>query len=129
MLGGGHLTGYALEDTTHLAALDKSLNTLLDGMGKDPLFLAVGDGNHSLATAKAYWEEVKTHLSPAEQKNHPARFALAEIVNIHDPALLFEPIHRILTGTDRKTLTLDWKNMPNQGEWRWMLPEMGIPLP
>ncbi len=61
---------------------------------------AVGDGNHSLATAKAHWEEVKFTLSEEERKNHPARFALAEAVNIYDGALKFEPIHR-LVKTDR----------------------------
>ena len=109
MLGGGHLTGYAVDQPDHLNALDHALNALLDRMGPNPLFLAVGDGNHSLATAKAYWEEIKPNLSPSEQAVHPARFALAEIVNIHDPALLFEPIHRIVTGTDRSLLTAEWK--------------------
>ena len=110
MLGGGHLAGWALEGEACLEQVDHSLNALLDQKGKDPLLLAVGDGNHSLATAKAYWNEIKQTLSLAEQENHPARFALAEIVNIHDEALLFEPIHRVLTGTDRFTLMADWRN-------------------
>ncbi|MGV8025081.1 MAG: DUF1015 domain-containing protein [Anaerolineaceae bacterium] len=57
-----------------------------------PLLFAVGDGNHSLATAKSIWEKIKDHV-PAD---HPARFAMVEIVNIHDESLVFEPIHRIL---------------------------------
>ena len=57
-----------------------------------PLLFAVGDGNHSLATAKSIWEKIKDHV-PAD---HPARYALVEIVNIHDESLVFEPIHRIL---------------------------------
>jgi len=57
-----------------------------------PLLFAVGDGNHSLATAKSIWEKIKDNV-PAD---HPARFALVEIVNIHDESLVFEPIHRIL---------------------------------
>jgi len=57
-----------------------------------PLLFAVGDGNHSLATAKAIWEKIKDTVSP----NHPARYALVEVVNIHDESLVFEPIHRIL---------------------------------
>ncbi len=122
MLGGGHLAGYAVESPEDLADVDRSLNALLDSKGENPLFLAVGDGNHSLATAKAAWEEIKQTLSPAEQLSHPARFALAEIVNIHDPALLFEPIHRILTGTDRMALTADWKNY---AEARGMTLEVG----
>ena len=65
---------------------------------------AVGDGNHSMATAKAYWEEVKKGLTPEEQENHPARFALAEIVNIHDESIIIEPIHRALFGVDGEEL-------------------------
>ncbi|NMC30583.1 MAG: DUF1015 domain-containing protein [Pelolinea sp.] len=57
-----------------------------------PLLFAVGDGNHSLATAKSIWEKIKDHV-PA---NHPARYAMVEIVNIHDKSLVFEPIHRVL---------------------------------
>ena len=85
------------------------MNSLLDSLGADPLLLAVGDGNHSLATAKAYWEELKQNLSEEEQKDHPARFALCEIVNIHDEALLFEPIHRVVTGTDAAALLAAWQ--------------------
>jgi len=56
----------------------------------------MGDGNHSLATAKAIREEKKKSLSIEDQKDNPARFALVELVNIHDDGLVFEPIHRIL---------------------------------
>ncbi|MDE7306440.1 MAG: DUF1015 domain-containing protein, partial [Clostridia bacterium] len=66
----------------------------------DGLLFAVGDGNHSLATAKTCWEEIKKGLSVKEQNAHPARFALCEVVNIFDPALNFEPIHR-LVKTDK----------------------------
>ncbi len=72
------------------------------------MLLAVGDGNHSLATAKAYWNEIRETLSPAERATHPARFAMCEIENIHDEALLFEPIHRLLSGTDPALLLSDW---------------------
>jgi len=89
--------------------VDRSLNALREKLGEDPLLLAVGDGNHSLATAKAYWNEIRETLSPAERENHPARFALCEIVNIHDEALLFEPIHRLLTGVDPDALLQDWQ--------------------
>ena len=53
--------------------------------GASPIALAVGDGNHSLATAKAWWEEIKQGLSPAEAATHPARYCLVEIENIHGP--------------------------------------------
>ena len=108
MLGGGHLAGWALDTPDLLEAVDRSLNALLDSKGEHPLLLAVGDGNHSLATAKAYWNELRETLSPAERETHPARFALCEIVNIHDTALLFEPIHRIITGTNSRALLADW---------------------
>ena len=109
MMNGGHLAGWAVDSPGLLEETDRSLNALLDTKGPHPLLLAVGDGNHSLATAKAYWNEVRETLSEAERETHPARYALAEIVNIHDDALLFEPIHRIVTGTTRAALTEDWK--------------------
>ncbi len=109
MMNGGHLKGWAVDRAEDLDQVDAAMNRLLDSLGTDPLLLAVGDGNHSLATAKAYWNELKAGLSAEEQKTHPARFALCEIVNIHDEALLFEPIHRIVTGTDPQKLLADWQ--------------------
>ena len=109
MMNGGHLKGWAVDQAADLEAVDAAMNRLLDALGADPLLLAVGDGNHSLATAKAYWNELKENLSEAERANHPARFALCEIVNIHDEALLFEPIHRVVTGTDAASLLADWQ--------------------
>ena len=109
MMTGGHLAGWAVDSPEQLAQVDQSLNALMDTKGEHPLLLAVGDGNHSLATAKAYWNEIREGLSEAERANHPARFALCEIVNIHDEALLFEPIYRIVTGTSRATVMADWK--------------------
>ena len=58
----------------------------------------MGDGNHSLATAKAHWQEVKAALPPETRENHPARFAMVELNNIYDDALIFEPIHRVIFG-------------------------------
>ena len=109
MMNGGHLAGWAVDSAEKLAQVDRSLNALMDTKGEHPLLLAVGDGNHSLATAKAYWNEIRETLSEAERENHPARYALCEIVNIHDEALLFEPIYRILTGTTRAAVMADWK--------------------
>ena len=109
MMHGGHLAGWALDTPELLEQVDRSMNALMDTKGEHPLLLAVGDGNHSLATAKAYWNEIRESLNPEERENHPARFALCEIVNIHDNALLFEPIHRIVTGTDRGSLMADWR--------------------
>ena len=109
MMNGGHLAGWAVDSAEKLAQVDRSLNALMNTKGENPLLLAVGDGNHSLATAKAYWNEIREGLSEAERENHPARFALCEIVNIHDEALLFEPIYRIVTGTTRAAVMEDWK--------------------
>ena len=109
MMGGGHLAGWAVDSQEMLETVDRAMNALMDTKGEHPLLLAVGDGNHSLATAKAYWNEIRETLTEAERENHPARFALCEIVNIHDEALLFEPIHRIVTGTSRAAVIADWK--------------------
>ena len=109
MMNGGHLRGWAVDRTEDLDHVDAALNALREKLGPDPLLLAVGDGNHSLATAKAYWNELKESLSEEERACHPARFALCEIVNIHDRALLFEPIHRVVTGTRPDVLLADWQ--------------------
>ena len=109
MMNGGHLAGWAVEGEENLGHVEKSLNALLDRLGNDPLLLAVGDGNHSLATAKAYWNEIRDTLPEAERETHPARFALCEIVNIHDNALLFEPIHRVLTGVQHGEVMDAWR--------------------
>ena len=109
MMSGGHLAGWAVEEPEDLGHVDRSLNALKDRLGDNPLLLAVGDGNHSLATAKAYWNEIKESVPEAERETHPARFALCEIVNIHDPALLFEPIHRILNGVHHGEVMDAWK--------------------
>ena len=109
MMNGGHLAGWAVEGEELLAQVDARMNALLDAKGEHPLLLAVGDGNHSLATAKAYWNEIRDTLPEAERASHPARFALCEIVNIHDEALLFEPIHRTLTGAGFEPLLAAWR--------------------
>ncbi len=68
------------------------------------LLFAMGDGNHSFATAKAIWEEKKKSLSPEEMTDHPARFALVEINNVHDVGITFEPIHRVMFGVNNNEL-------------------------
>lgn len=110
MQGGGHITGWFLPKGAQTDTIEAGLEALCDretfnrkyGCTDAQALLpyAVGDGNHSMATAKAYWEEVKAGLSPEEQQNHPARYALVEVVNIHDESLIIEPIHRILFGVD-----------------------------
>ncbi len=89
MMGGGHLTGYAVDNPSDIQGVLDALEALRARLRGD-LLIAVGDGNHSLATAKAYWEEIKRTLPPEEQAEHPARFAMVELENIHDSALVFE---------------------------------------
>ena len=96
MLGSGHIKGTFIPDGSPIAeSIVEGLSTLKTENSDGLLFL-VGDGNHSLASAKAHWENIRENLSDEEKKNHPARYALAEIVNIHDKGLDFEPIHRVV---------------------------------
>lgn len=112
MLGGGHLTGCfvpAAEAVRVNAALEALLSPAAQtarygAVSQTPLLFAVGDGNHSLATAKTFYENLKKKIGAEAAARHPARYALAEIVNIHDPALDFEPIYRIVSGADRADL-------------------------
>lgn len=89
---GGHIRGYLVKDTE---AVIKKFNDIYKKNNNGLMFI-VGDGNHSLATAKAHWENIKKTLSKEEQENHPARFALVEANNVYDDGIIFEPIHRIL---------------------------------
>lgn len=103
MLDSGHLTGYAI-NTAHENQVIEALRELAKpetfaakyGIGKDEpvLLFAMGDGNHSLATAKAIWEKMK----PQVGMDHPSRYALVEIENVHDKGVMVEPIHRVLFG-------------------------------
>lgn len=92
MKNGGHITGYKISDTKPII---EKFEALLKENGNGLLFI-VGDGNHSLATAKAHWDKIKVNLSQEERKNHPARYALVEALNIYDEGLIFEPIHRVI---------------------------------
>ena len=121
MLDGGHVTGYLL-DATAQAQILNALSTLatpdemLDRYGDAslaPLLFAVGDGNHSLATAKASYEEIKATVGAEAAKSHPARYALAEVVNLHDDALNFEPIYRVVFGADQNDLLNGLRNAVN----------------
>lgn len=90
--GGGHITGKLISGDAAddvIAKIDSYAEGAADGLA-----FAVGDGNHSLAAAKACWENIKKNLSAADAEKHPARYCLVEIENIHDDALEFEPIHR-----------------------------------
>lgn len=103
---GGHVRGYLL-GTEEQSRLTAALGALCRGQGDAPLLFAVGDGNHSLASAKAAYGEIKASLGDAA-RTHPARYALAEIVNLHDPALDFEPIYRVVFDADPDALIADF---------------------
>lgn len=99
---GGTLKGYLVssdEDKKDILSAFSALYASLDP--SNPLLFAMGDGNHSLATAKSCWEDIKKDLQEEEKKTHPARFALVELENIFDPGLQFEPIHRVFFGLKR----------------------------
>lgn len=112
MQGGGHIKGRLLDKAAVTAVLNgmtalenrKDFEEKYGVSDKETLVIAVGDGNHSLATAKSCWEEIKKNLSEEEKAVHPARFALAELMNLHDEALEFEPIHRVLFSVDADNL-------------------------
>ncbi|MBQ4137069.1 MAG: DUF1015 domain-containing protein [Clostridia bacterium] len=111
MQNAGSVKGYFVNEATQKRVND-ALEALCDIDAynkkysvneKSPMLFAVGDGNHSLASAKALYEEIKAEYGDAA-KDHPARYALVEIVNIHDSALEFEPIYRVVFDTDTDML-------------------------
>lgn len=112
MENGGHITGYVLSDSS-INNIEEKLERLADKeyfdkkydvKDKGVLLFAMGDGNHSLATAKANYENLKSTMSENEYLNHPSRYALVELVNLHSEALEFEPIHRVIFDTDVEKL-------------------------
>ena len=108
-MSGGSVTGYKVENSNEV------LKTLQDFVCDERmqdryncdngLAFAVGDGNHSLATAKECWNNIKSTLNNDEIVDHPARFSLCELVNLHDESLVFEPIHRLLVGAGEDFVT------------------------
>lgn len=110
MENSGRLEGYlvqacepvfeALERLAEVSEFKKKYETDSENV----LLFAVGDGNHSLATAKTCWDNIKKKLTDEEKEKHPARFALVELMNIHDEALEFEPIHRVVFGANPKSM-------------------------
>lgn len=96
MQNSGHLKGYAMCDASKKIFTDRIEQMENSASEKNPLIYAVGDGNHSLAAAKQHWENIKKDMSEEARCTHPARYALVEVVNIHDDSLEFEPIHRVL---------------------------------
>ena len=112
MENGGHITGWRLTDA-QLGRVHAALSALADPAafnaryhteGRPVMLFAVGDGNHSLATAKECYERQKRLTPPEKWPELPARFALCELVNLHDQSLEFEPIHRVVFRTDPQAL-------------------------
>ena len=112
MKNGGHVKGYLLNNEA-MDEVDNGLKALADKetfskkygiTDKEVLLFAMGDGNHSLATAKACYEKLKETMSEEEYLNNPARYALVELVNLHSPALEFEAINRVIFNTDPEKL-------------------------
>jgi len=135
MAGSGHIRGWHVRDEGSLEAIAAAIGRLADPEffrekygSDDVLLFAVGDGNHSLATAKAIWEEVKASWAgkpeaAAALADHPARYALVELLNVYDEGLPFHPIHRVLFNVDEKTFFSALKDsgatismMPGPGE-------------
>ena len=112
MQKGGHIKGYKLSDEVANEVIEKlgeladrdNFEKKYDVTDKGVLLFAMGDGNHSLATAKACYEKLKESMSEEEYLNHPARYALVELVNLHSSALEFEAIHRVIFDTDVEDL-------------------------
>ncbi len=112
MQNGGHIKGYKLNSDV-INEIGTKLDKLADKdyfekkynvHDKGILLFAMGDGNHSLATAKACYENLKKTMSEEEYLNHPARYALVELVNLHSSALEFEAINRVVFDVDSKKL-------------------------
>ena len=127
MLGGGYLKGWRLTPE-QVGRVVEALEGLIApetveekyGLsGAEPLLFAVGDGNHSLATAKTCYENLKKQTPREKWRDLPARYALVEVVNLHDDAIWFEAIHRVAFGVDAETLMRAFKRAyPNAYEGR-----------
>ena len=124
MQQSGHIKGYILGDELSkkvlsacdsLADFDK-FNKKYKTNNLPPMLFAMGDGNHSLATAKTCYENLKKEIGEDKAKNHPARYALAEIVNLHDSSLEFEAIHRVVFGVDGEKLLNEFENYLNENK-------------
>ena len=111
---GGHLRGYQIESCDEVIS---DFYSLIDQ--DDPMLFVVGDGNHSLATAKAHWEMTKKTIPLDQQVNHPARYALVEVVNIYDQGLHFEGIHRVLFNVNN-TFLVDLFHAVDKEEETWV---------
>ena len=114
---GGHICGWLVQGEVardfdkRLFAYSQQISSKYAGMTNANVLLAVGDGNHSLATAKSCYEALKAANPGVDLSNHPARYSLVELENIHDPSQVFAPIHRIITDTDVDKLLNDLRQV------------------
>lgn len=117
-MGGGHLEGYRIDSQIVIDAFEKYVDSVQDlyGTGKNDFIFAVGDGNHSLATAQAHWKRIKEGLTDAQKAVHPARFALCEVENLHDDGIVFEPIHRFVFGVGEDFIRYMQANLSGEKE-------------
>ena len=115
MMDSGSLKGWFLQEESIFDAVAGIL-AQLKAQSRAGMLYAMGDGNHSFAAAKKHWDTREAGLTAAQRESHPARFGLVELVNLYDPALVFEPIHRLLIGVDphavQRDLGFDAKNPP-----------------
>lgn len=117
-MGGGHLEGYRIDSQIVIDEFGKYVDSVQDlyGTGKNDFIFAVGDGNHSLATAQAHWNRIKEGLTDAQKAVHPARFALCEVENLHDDGIVFEPIHRFVFGVGEDFIRYMQANLSGEKE-------------
>lgn len=117
-MSGGHLEGYRIDSQIVIDAFEKYVDSVqnLYGTGKNDFIFAVGDGNHSLATAQAHWNRIKEGLTDAQKAVHPARFALCEVENLHDDGIVFEPIHRFVFGVGEDFVRYMQANLSGEKE-------------
>ena len=106
-----------------LTAYCAKISDKYPGMCNADVLLAVGDGNHSLATAKSCYEALKAANPDADLRNHPARYSLVELGNLHDDSLVFAPIHRIIANTDADKLLADLASVCADGGYavQWVI--------
>lgn len=132
-MDGGHIAGYEVPFSDEIIAkFDDLLNSerQINKYGFDAgIGFAVGDGNHSMATAKEHWNALKIGLSEEEKLMHPARFCLVEILNIYDEGLIFEPIHRVMTKYGEGFLEGLKKELYGEGFLTIVTPEEDIKIP
>ena len=120
MENSGSVKGYFINEED-FSSINSALSILADektmqekyNSSNNPLLFAVGDGNHSLASAKALYEEIKGKIGKEKALNHPSRYALCEIVNLHDSSLEFEPIYRVVFGVDTNKFIKEFKDYAN----------------